>query len=293
MRARLIRSLLQLLSLLPLRISHWLGAWVGMAMYLCPTRARCVTDVNLAACYPARDPAWRRRIARISLVETGKSLAEAPYLWRVPPARIASLVKETIGQSLMDEAIAKQRGVILAAPHHGCWELCGLYIATRYPITSLYRPPRMKDLEAVMRAGREHTGARLVPTDSRGVKSLIKALHQGQCVGILPDQVPNPGSGVYAPFFGISAYTMMLITRLAGKRQTPVIFMYAQRLRGGAGYRIHYRPADSEIYDPESAVAAAAVNLGVESMVRECPEQYAWSYKRFKDRPLGERSFYY
>jgi Kdo2-lipid IVA lauroyltransferase/acyltransferase len=143
------------------------------------------------------------------------------------------------GQALMDEALAQNRGVILAARHHGCWELCSLYNATRYSITSLYRPPRMKYLGAVMRAGREHTGA-----------------------------------------------------RLAGKRRTSVIFIYAQRLRGGAGYHIHFQSTTTEVYDPDPTVAATAVNLGVENIVWECPEQYAWSYKRFNNRPFGEPRFY-
>ncbi|HKF93042.1 MAG TPA: hypothetical protein VKB96_00265 [Gammaproteobacteria bacterium] len=91
--------------------------------------------------------------------------------------------------------------MILAAPHHGCWELYGLYIAARYPLTSLYRPPRLDYLERVTRAGREHTGARLVRTDTDGIRLLVEALNKGQCIGILPDQVPKPGNGVYTPFF--------------------------------------------------------------------------------------------
>jgi lauroyl/myristoyl acyltransferase len=114
---------------------------------------------------------------------------------------LGALVKMTTGETLLDEAITQNRGVILAAPHHGCWELYGLYIAARYPLTSLYRPPRLDYLERVMRAGREHTGARLVRTDTDGIRLVVEALNKGQCIGILPDQVPKPGNGVYTPFF--------------------------------------------------------------------------------------------
>jgi Kdo2-lipid IVA lauroyltransferase/acyltransferase len=131
-----------------------------------------------------------------------------------------------------------------------------------------------------------------LPTGAQGIKGLLKALASGECVGILPDQVPNRGNGVHAPFFGIDAYTMMLITRLAGKRRIPVILIYAQRLRGGQGFHVHYAAAPREIYDPDPVAAAAALNRGVESLVRECPEQYAWSYKRFKNRPPGAQSIY-
>jgi hypothetical protein len=104
---------------------------------------------------------------------------------------LGALVKMTTGETLLDEAITQNRGVILAAPHHGCWELYGLYIAARYPLTSLYRPPRLDYLERVMRAGREHTGARLVRTDTDGIRLVVEALNKGQCIGILPDRCPS------------------------------------------------------------------------------------------------------
>lgn len=292
MRKAVIRCLVAVLSRLPLRVGHWLGAAVGLALYYFPTRMRRVTDANLTACFPTSNRPWRARIARLSLMETGKSLIEAPYLWRASSKCITRLVKRISGQAIMDEALARRRGVVLAAPHLGSWELCGLYTATHHPITSLYRPPRLQNFEEILRAGREHTGACLVPTDARGIRALLRALKAGHCAGILPDQVPNPGNGVYAPFFGIDAYTMMLITRLAGKRETPVVFMFAQRLHGGRGYHVHYQRAPAEIYASNAAVAAAAVNRGVEELVRQCPEQYAWSYKRFKDRPPGQASIY-
>jgi KDO2-lipid IV(A) lauroyltransferase len=93
-----------------------------------------------------------------SIMETGKSLTEAPHLWRVPGNRIKAPVKMTTGQALMDGAIAEDWGVILAAPQHGRWVRCGLYIAMRNPVTSLYRPPGLKDLKDVIRTGCEHTG---------------------------------------------------------------------------------------------------------------------------------------
>lgn len=292
MQQLLIPSLLKLLSLLPLRMAHGLGAMAGLFIHVLPTRMRRVTEINLALSFPERTPDWRKRTARASLMETGKSLAEAPCLWRASADRITGLVKYTTGQTLMDEALAQNRGVILAAPHLGSWELCGLYSATRGAITSLYRSPRLLALDSVMRAGREHTGARLVPTEAHGIKSLVKALNERQCVGILPDQVPNPSNGVYAPFFGVDAYTMVLVARLAHKRRVPVIFMYAERLKKAAGFHIHYRRASDDIYDPDPVIAAAAINASVERMVRECPEQYGWSYKRFKDRPPGAPPLY-
>ncbi|MBA2410798.1 MAG: lipid A biosynthesis acyltransferase [Gammaproteobacteria bacterium] len=292
MRPLLISALVRVLALLPLSVAHGLGAMIGRCIHTLPTPVRRVTDINLNLSFPERTQDWRTRTARASLIETGKSVAEAAYLWRASAPRITTLVRSSTGQAVMDAAIAQHRGVILAAPHLGSWELCGLYSTTLGTITSLYRPPRLAALEPLMRAGREHTGARLVPTETHGIKALVRALNERQMVGILPDQVPHPGNGVYAPFFGIDSYTMGLVSRLARKRRVPVIFMYAERLGKARGFVIHYRRAGDDIYDPDPVIAATALNASVEQMVRECPTQYGWSYKRFKDRPPGAAQFY-
>jgi KDO2-lipid IV(A) lauroyltransferase len=93
----------------------------------------------------------------------------------------------------------------------------------------------------------------LALTNAGGFRLLFKVLIEGHGVGILPDRVSSPGNGVYAPFFGLDAPTMMLITHVAPKRRAPVAFIYARRLCGGTGYHIPYWLAGAEIYNPPPA----------------------------------------
>ena len=91
-----------------------------------------------------------------------------------------------------------------------------------------------------MLKGRSRSGVRPVPTDPGGIKALYQALGRGEMVVILPDQQPKArvrGAGVFAPFFGVPALTMVLVGRLARKTGAPVIFSFAERLPGSAGYR--------------------------------------------------------
>lgn len=291
MRDRLALWAIRLFARLPLSVNHSIGAAVGFAAYYIPNRLRRVTLINLALCFPAKDIRWRSAMARQSLIETGKSLTEVGLLWQAHDIR--PLVTEVIGADVLAQARAQGRGLILAAPHLGCWELCGLYAAGLGPLHSLYRPPNSgAALNEMIRDGRQSTGATLVPTTAAGIKRLLRALDRGEHVGILPDQEPARGFGLFAPFFGIPAYTMGLVARLARRRQTPVIFIYAERLPHGAGYRVHFRPAPDGIGAEELGAAAAALNAGVEALARECPQQYVWSYKRFGKRPPGEVKFY-
>ncbi|MFP4079984.1 MAG: lysophospholipid acyltransferase family protein [Ectothiorhodospira sp.] len=289
MTAALIRTAFTLLAGLPLPVNHALGAFLGWWAWVLPTRLRRVSLANLERCYPQASPRWRRRVARRSLMETGKALTEAPWLWRAGPGRIRGLLQEGGGEDHLTAALAPGRGAFFVSPHLGSWEFAGLHAAGLGPMTSLYRPPRLQALDAPLRAARQATGARLLPTDRRGIRGIRQALAQGGIVGLLPDQTPKGGGGILAPFFGHPALTMTLLPKLAGPRRIPVVFAFAERLPRGRGYRYHCIPAPEALYDPDPATAAAALNRTVEELVRRCPEQYVWSYRRFAARSSVKR----
>lgn len=292
MRTRLIKLSLRLCALLPLRVVHALGAGAGWLLARFPTEARRISRINIARCFPGLDAAARRRLVRRSLMETGKTAAETGPLWLWDRAHILRLAPEVEGDAQLDAAMAAGRGAILATPHLGAWEMVGLYCSMRYRMTSLYRPPRLAALDALMTGARERFGATLVPADTAGVRALLKGLRRGELLGILPDQEPRHGNGIFSPFFGLPAYTMTLLARLAQQTGAPIFIAYAERLAGGAGFHLHFLPL-AEIPAGASVEAiTAAVNAGIETCVRRLPPQYQWSYKRFKTHPSGDARFY-
>lgn len=292
MRVQLIKLSLRLFALLPLPVAHVIGNVLGIALSVIPNSLHCITAINLALCYPELDARARARLARRSLMETGKTIMEMGAMWCWPAARLLGKLRAVSGLEVADAAQRRGSGVIFASPHLGCWEMAGLYVSSRYPMTTLYRPPRLAELENLSREARARLGARLVPTDASGVRALYQALARGEAVGILPDQNPEPGSGVFAPFFGMPAYTMVLIARLARKTGATVILTYAERLPRGTGYHVHMieAPEDFAVATPEQA--GAMLNGLIEGSVRAHPAQYQWSYKRFRVRPEGERGVY-
>jgi KDO2-lipid IV(A) lauroyltransferase len=256
-------------------------------------QTRRVTLRNLELCLPQLAGVERKELARSSLIETGKTFLEVGALWRSPKERITELAVEVSGRELVDEAVASRRGVILAGPHLGAWEMVGLYWSTQHPITSLYRPSRVPTVDVPIRRWREHLGARLVPADAGGVKALLLALKRGQIAGILPDQEPGQeGGGVFAPFFGVQAWTMTLLSRLASRSNAFVAFCYAERLPRGRGFHLHVVPAPAAIADEDPVRGATVLNQGVEDCVRRLPQQYQWAYRRFRRRPPGEANRY-
>ena len=110
---------------------------------------------------------------------------------------------------------------------------------------------------------------------------MIKSLRQGRAVGLLPDQVPPEGQGVWSPVFGQPAYTMTLAARLAQQTGAAPLLTWGERLPGGRGFLVHFRALPEPLVaDLEAAVGQ--INAAMESLIRERPEQYLWGYGRYK-----------
>jgi len=290
MKAVVARGVLRLMALLPLPLVRAVGTLLGWLLALLPNELRHITRVNLERCLPEQSPGERERLVRRSLVETGRTFAELGPLWLWPAERVVGLVRQVSGWELVEAAQAAGRGIVLLSPHLGAWEVGSVYYAAHYPITALYRPLRMTEMDELVRTARQRNGAVLMPTDSSGVRALYRELAAGRTVGILPDQDPGRGAGVFAPFFGHPANTMVLVSRLAARSGATLFYCVPERIPGG--YHLHYTAAPEAVSGSELEASVAALNSGVESWVRRLPAQYLWSYKRFKSRPEGEPGWY-
>lgn len=291
MRILLIKSILHLCAYLPLPIIHGIGACIGWGLILIPNRSRQTSEINIALCLPELSTREQRTLLRKSLRETGKTIIETSALWLRPGENALRLIKRVDGSELVEQAIAKGSGAILATPHLGAWEAAGLYGSAQFKITCLYRPLKMQELETLVQTARNRLGGHYVPATAKGIRVIYKALDQGGVVAMLPDQEPQAGTGVFAPFFSIPAYSMVFLARLAARTDTPIIFAWCERLSWGRGYHLHFRAMPASNH-PDLHTAVTAINQAAENCVRECPEQYQWSYRRFKSRPDGEASFY-
>lgn len=289
-----LRGLLRLAALPPLLFAHGVGACLGWLLWRVPANApRRIAARNLALCFPGLSTVERETLLRRNLQETGKLLLELGPIWLWDGGRVLTLVRRAAPEeSLLADAVRAKRGAILLTPHLGCWEMAGLYYSSRYPLTILYRPSRV-GLDELSREGRGRLGGKVVATDPGGVRALLTALRQGEVLGILPDQDPGEDGGVFAPFFGIAASTMTLVSRLASKSGAPVFLTWAERLPRGRGFVLHLRALPEVTAAGSLEASVAALNRGVEAAVRALPAQYLWAYKRFKTRPPSEPHLLY
>ncbi|MEI7035343.1 lipid A biosynthesis acyltransferase [Fulvimonas yonginensis] len=282
----LIYLLLRLFGLLPLRLLHGVGAALGRLTLWWHGRTRHDTAVNLTIARPGLDPAARAALLREVMAEGGKSLTEIVKVWGAGAERALGLVREVRGGELFDAALAAGKGVIIAAPHLGCWELLNYWLCSRTPMAILYRPPRIAGVEQLLRKVRGALAPEQVRAEGAGVRTLYKRLAAGGTVGILPDQKPRAGEGEFAPFYGRDALTMVLLPRLAARTGATVLFAFAERLPHGAGFRVHLLPAPAGLDDADPQRACAALNRGVEACVERAFTQYQWHYRRWSGHGL-------
>jgi KDO2-lipid IV(A) lauroyltransferase len=269
------RLMMSLAARLPLPILHALGALLGWAMYgLSPTYRRHLRE-NLACAGYGQDGATRRA----AIAGAGRMLAELPAVWLRPRADIVALVRRVEGMAHVERARAAGQGIVFLTPHLGCFEISAQAAAAQFPITVLYRPPKLAWLQPIIEEGRGGDNVRLARADLSGVRELLAALGRNEAVGILPDQVPGEGEGEWVEFFGKPAYTMTLAAKLAARTGSVCLLAFGERLGGGAGYVLHVRP----LPEPEPGESATRrLNRAVEGLVREKPAQYLWGYNRYK-----------
>ena len=268
-------SLLRLLARFPLRWLHAAGAALGWFIYCASPVYAARMRENLARSGIYADKGEFERALRRTIAETGKGAFEIAKVWFADLDTVTGMV-ECPSWDVVEDARREGKGIIFLTPHLGCFEVSAIYTAQRVPLTALYRPPKQSWLEPLMLEGRNRGHARVSPANLRGVRTLYKALQRGEAVGLLPDQAPQVGEGVWADFFGRPAYTMTLVRRLQKQTGAAVVFAFAERLPKGSGYLLHF-----ERY-PGAEIDERELNRSVEELVRHCPPQYLWSYNRYK-----------
>jgi KDO2-lipid IV(A) lauroyltransferase len=267
----------------PLAWLHTLGALLGWLTWaLSPSyRRRLAANAALAG---VSDTDRRRSVA-----EAGRMVAEAPWLWFMPEGeRLGERVRWQ-GEALIVDALAAGRGLLLLTPHLGSFEIAARAAIERFaaPVTVLYRPSRKAFLRRIEETARARPGLATAPASLGGVRQMLRALKRGEIVGLLPDQVPPLGQGVWAPFFGQPAYTMTLAARLVQQTGSAIGLIWCERLPRGSGYLVHVAPLAEPLpaqgADEAAQVAAASViNRSMEQVIRGLPSQYLWGYARYK-----------
>ena len=293
MKLLLARALIRLSSLLPIPAVYYLAVPLGWLGMLVPWRKRRIIRRNLELCFPDLSAAQRRAMERANLTEMLRLALESGAVWYWDGAKLKRHVRTVEGWPHVEDALAAGRGVLFLGAHLGNWELVSLYGSMRMPVAYLYQPPRDPAVDRALKENRGRFGGEFIASGTPAMRTILRQLRRGGAVGLLCDQQPRRGEGVFAPFFGQPALTMTLVNRITRQTGCAVIFGHCLRLDRGRGWKIVIQPAGSRIAAAESVEACTELNRMVEKGVRLAPEQYLWMYKRFDLQPAGRANPYH
>ena len=265
--------LFRLLSALPLSVLHLLGSALGWLVYLASPSYRRRLRGNI-------EGAGFGQHLHAAVAESGKAIVELAFVWCAPPERVARLATDE-NWDAVQTVLDRGQGILVLTPHLGCFEITAQQIALRTKLTVMYRPPKKAALKPLIEGARARHNLFLAPANLSGVRILAKCLKRGEPIGVLPDQVPQEGEGVWAPFFGRSAYSMTLPSKLAKLGNAAIILVYAERRARGQGFIVRFVPFDGDLAG-SAAEQATIINRAMEQLIARAPAQYFWSYNRYK-----------
>ncbi|WP_373185887.1 lysophospholipid acyltransferase [Halopseudomonas sp.] len=291
-KGAVIVGFLRLFALLPFRLAQRLGAAGGWLLWITPNRSREVVRINLAHCLPEMPETEREQLVRSTLLDSGRSFAESACAWMWEPERTIGLIREVEGAELLHEALERGAGVVCITSHLGNWEVLNHWYCSQCSPVIFFRPPKQPAVDALLRRQRAQLGNRVAPSTREGITMVMREVRSGGAVGIPADPEPAVKSGVFVPFFAVSALTSKFVPNLLRGGDARALFLHCVRLPDGAGFKVIVEAAPDALYSSDVTQATACMSAVIESYVRRWPSQYMWSMKRFKKRPPGENKWY-
>lgn len=274
---------------LPLSWLLALGRWLGRIIRRHADYRRHVVHTNLELCFPQLDDWQRLDLERRTFESFGMGLFEEAMGWWVSNERLARYGRVE-GAEHLHEALARGKGVILLCAHVTCLEVCGRILQHEVKTAFSYREQKNALLDLVIRRSRDHWAAGGAPASDP--RAMLRYLKDNKVLWFAPDQDFGPRYSVFAPFFGIPAATTTTLSRLAKLSGAAVVPFHNQRLPGNRRYLVRLEPALADFPSNDPLQDAERMNRILETWIKEAPEQYLWSHRRFKTRPPGQLKVY-
>ena len=272
----------KIIALLPLWLLQFLALNIAFVLSHFNSSIKRITTINIQLAYPEMSATAQTELIRKSIQSQCLTYIEFVKCWGMPPSYSLALLKNINGTHVLTEALANKKGVIVVVPHFGCWELLNAWLNLYTEPMIMYKPNKNKGINRYLLEAREKFNATLVPTDETGIRAIFKHLKQGGLTVILPDHLPKSSGGIYSNFFAQKTLSMTLVSKLAAKTQCNVIGLSCIRQPNLRYFDVHCQTLPKEILSKDLQCSVDALNIAMQDIINQAPEQYIWSYKRFR-----------
>ena len=281
--------LLFLWSRMSFSAAQRIGGLIGSVFILFDSRTKAIIRKNITLCFPKLSEYHKRKLTHATIRQTCVTGAEMPAVLFKRPDKLLSNIYVVEGKETLEQLYREGRGVLVLGPHLGCWEIGSMYYAQHYPSTMLYTPPKIAFIDRLVYRARSRLCKNMSPANHAGVKMLFKAMAKKEVVAMLCDQVPAGVGSTYIDLFNVPAKTMLFPGKLYERFKPAVVVSYAVRNRQGKGLSLYIDNLEPAIIEAQKTDIVDPVGYAFtkhfEKIIRKFPDQYQWSYKRFKHGP--------
>ncbi len=274
--------------------AHWsvaararLARRIGAVLWRVAGSRRRVALANLRACFPQWSEEQRVHIARACFCNVVRSVLDHAVLWKGSRAQVEALVQVQGLERLMNP---EHRPLIMVAPHFVGLDAGGLRINTLVRGVSIYARQSNAVWDAWLLKARQRFNEPVLLARGTEMRSAIRAIKDGLPFYYLPDMDNGAQASIFVPFFGVSAATVPMVSRLARLTGAQVIMAVTEMT--DAGYVMHLTAPWENFPGTSIEEDTARMNREIEHWVQRFPEQYLWTHRRFKTQPAGEPSVY-
>ncbi len=283
LKVALLRGIFQIVNLIPVRLAGGMGAGLGRLAFYLDKRHRSISIRNITRIYPQQPRSWRTRIARESFAELGRSMLELPHVFLRSKEFLASRVTVE-GEDALRTALAGNKGIFLAASHHGNWEFGALMFSLLgYDIEFFYRPVRQQLVDDYLKLCRGRFGARL-HARQEPLRWVMRALKEKKAIGLMIDQ--HIGDGIPVPFLGHMASALTLPAVMVRKYDVPILGVALERVGRGFDFRLKLwrieTPAECTVTEDYTYRLTRDIGKSFEPIIHLRPEMWLWSHQRWK-----------
>ena len=278
-----IYFLLKFIAILPLSFLQRIALGVAYLLFHTNSSIKRITAINLRLAYPELNEQTLQKRLRLSIQSQCMTYIEFVKCWGMSPQYNFNLLKNIHGAELLEKALANQKGVIVVVPHFGCWELLNAWLNIYTQPMIMYKPDKIKGVNRYILNARQKFNATLVPTDETGIRQIFKHLKQGGLTVILPDHLPKASGGIYSHFFQQNTLSATLVSKMATKTQCNIIGLSCIRNPELSSFDVYCTELPQTILSKDLQQSVDSLNLAMQEMIQLAPEQYIWSYKRFRN----------
>ncbi len=283
-------GLLRLTASLPWRLQMALGKGLGIVFYTLLKKRRKICCINLELVFPHLTLNERKALNQQHFISLAQGFLEASLSWWGSDQTLKPLL-HTEGEEHLTEALKKGENILLLSAHFTSLELGGRLLTLLYPELQLhvvYRPHQNKLIEHQIAKVRTKRYGKAI-TNAQ-IREMLKSLKSGFPLWYAQDQSYRGKNSVVVPFFGIPTSTNSATSRFAKLSGATVIPFFTVRLGDkNDGYLLRFLPPINDFPGKNAEQDTTRINQLIESQVKEFPEQYLWTHKRFKSK---DKDFY-